>query len=542
MSLEQFSKTMPSKIDGSRNLLEAFAGPYFKQMVLFSSCAGTFGGMRASNYAAANAAQDAFAIDQNQETARVITIDLGPMKGIGVLSQQSNLVEKIAAQGFVAWGTDELFALLDPILDPKSLKEPPKQLLVGFTKESMSGAIHMHNISNPILKHVLQNKAADAGKDGADSNMRTTTLGIKAAMENAADIQEATSVVRDQLAKKICSLSSADLESTTDDIPLSSFALDSLVLVELKNWIGRTFSASLQSTEISDAENLAVLSKVIASRSKLVKQRPQSDLEDSSCASKSESLDDSASATDTSISETELPRQPLPNLSESVEQYLAEVKIICSPTEFDVTHRKALDLLHSSGPKYQLQLQKAADDPKVENWCSDLYLKHNFLRQRSSLLARSSFFGSQPITKGYDAVDVAVAVARAAFAYKKRVETGQNEARYLVDSRIDMSTEHSIYNALREPCHGEDRMVKHHSHDYIVVLRRGYPFKVMLQEGETQLSAADLKAIFKAILGIPLERRSNLTALTADRRDDWAKVSTIYPRDVQSNGNSTEII
>ena len=51
------------------------------------------------------------------------------------------------------------------------------------------------------------------------------------------------------------------------DIPIVQLAIDSLVSIELKNWLSRTFQAPVQASEIAGALSIKALAKLLASRS-----------------------------------------------------------------------------------------------------------------------------------------------------------------------------------------------------------------------------------------------------------------------------------
>src|ERR1700738_1958030 len=88
----------------------------------------------------------------------------------------------------------------------------------------------------------------------------------------------------------------------------------------------------------------------------------------------------------------------------------------------------------------------------------------------------------------------------------------------------------SLFSAPREPHLGCDIMRKFvgDEYNYLVALRRGHVFKIVLKEGGTAVSYESLKASFQAILDKDIEADSWVPILTADDRDSWAQVRSYF--------------
>jgi hypothetical protein len=80
-----------------------------------------------------------------------------------------------------------------------------------------------------------------------------------------------------------------------------------------------------------------------------------------------------------------------------------------------------------------------------------------------------------------------------------------------------------FFNSVREPRVGCDKMMRYEG-DYLVALRRGRVFKVMLRENGEVVSFDKLKATFDAIAGHVTDSGLWTGMLTTDERDSWAEV------------------
>lgn len=70
----------------------------------------------------------------------------------------------------------------------------------------------------------------------------------------------------ESLITKVSDIMMVDREEIEPDVPLSVYGLDSLVSVELRNWIRRETGVDVPLTEIVGAENLRAMASVILSR------------------------------------------------------------------------------------------------------------------------------------------------------------------------------------------------------------------------------------------------------------------------------------
>ena len=84
---------------------------------------------------------------------------------------------------------------------------------------------------------------------------------------------------------------------------------------------------------------------------------------------------------------------------------------------------------------------------------------------------------------------------------------------------IDPETYQWLFNAYREPHIGEDQIRKYPSTDYVVVLRYGHAFKVILKEDSKTISFESLKGMYESILASTPKEMLWVSALTADERD-----------------------
>ena len=85
-----------------------------------------------------------------------------------------------------------------------------------------------------------------------------------------------------------------------------------------------------------------------------------------------------------------------------------------------------------------------------------------------------------------------------------------------------------MFNACRVPARPDCYPVKYSAqeHPYIVVIRKNQFFKVMHEVDGTQLTTSELEQQFRRVYETA-EQSPAVGVMTAERRGEWAKVSSL---------------
>ena len=173
----------------------------------------------------------------------------------------------------------------------------------------------------------------------------------------------------------------------------------------------------------------------------------------------------------------------------------------------------------------QTRLLQRANDPSVDDWQSDLYNAHIYLKCRAPINPFQHFGGGFITnTVQHGQAEQAAIIALAAFQFKQRLEACILEPDYLNEQPLYMSSLKWIFNTSREPRINVDRVQKFAGNDFLVVLRRGHIFKITLKKEGDNVSYTTLKMAFQEILDRASSNKASVASLTADERNSWAKV------------------
>ena len=104
------------------------------------------------------------------------------------------------------------------------------------------------------------------GGDGGKSDSLTQKLG------KAKSFDEGRSLVLGVLTGKISDVLMKSVEDVSPSLPMVSYGLDSLVAVEIRNWIAREMEVKVSMFDLVSGNSLEQLAVVIVMKSKVVRK------------------------------------------------------------------------------------------------------------------------------------------------------------------------------------------------------------------------------------------------------------------------------
>lgn len=275
MTLEQWKESLAPKLQGSCNLHELLP-QNLDFFILLSSVSGIIGAASSANYAAGNTYQDALARYRIGIGERATSLDLGMMIEEGVLKENEVLRGRLSRTGYFMGITQkELFALLDHYCDPSLGLQAPlnSQVIVGIEtleavrEQGLDPAVWM--TQRPFWNHFYQmstgaRREADTTKQGIDYAGQLTTT---------SSVSEAAEIVTQGLTQKLSRALAVSEDDFDLDKPLHVYGVDSLVAVELRNWISRDMNADVAIFDILGKWSFKEVGVTVAKKSLYVKAK-----------------------------------------------------------------------------------------------------------------------------------------------------------------------------------------------------------------------------------------------------------------------------
>ncbi|PSN65487.1 hypothetical protein BS50DRAFT_622687 [Corynespora cassiicola Philippines] len=527
MEVTDFAECIAPKVQGTQNLMRALSGHPIDFFLLLSSVAGVVDGTVAeSNYGAANSFMASLAESERWQETRFITICPGVIDDVGIISQDKRVKQILQQRGFPPIGIEELLAVVSYALSEDASSRSCNIIAYGFDHRSFSDSDNADILRRPLLSHLKPTV------DVTSTQPQRPSQRVDVKLANASTRDEAELIVALAISRKIATLVALEREEIEISQSIRDLGVDSLVVVELKNWISHTFQARVQSSEVSDTDSIMKLARLVASRSPMVTERflkPTIECANSPDAVHDETLDNFATA-DTSSGQGALtgisdepkllPKQPLPDLTTTLGLWLEAVRPIFNVEEFEEAKRltKELDRPEGQGRKLQARLSALANNPAIDNWQEELYTRNYFLRSRDPIVPQMNFFGTHPFHAGHhSAAERAAVIANACIQFRDSFRKGMLGQEFVNGQPLERNQYEWFFNTTRVPQANEDVLMRYPDNEYLVAFRQGWAFKIGLKA-----SLADLETQFQAIVDCPFEKESWVGVLTTDNRDRWA--------------------
>lgn len=273
MTFEQWRASVHPKVAGSLNLHRLLPQD-LRFFVMLSSASGIAGLASQANYCAGNTFQDALARHRAALGLAAVAIDLPAVGDVGAITESGDTfmrgrLERMLGSPSVPIG--RVIRLIEAaVMAPLRNKDPDKaQVITGIV-----GWERMLPGSNPKRDRrfwtMWLGNTLSAGSGAAGSKNSSPDEVLKQELSALSSGDEAAALVLAALTRKVATLFNlvaADIEVGSS---LSAVGVDSLVAVELRNWLSGVVQAKVTVFEILQTPTMREFSKLVVERSALV--------------------------------------------------------------------------------------------------------------------------------------------------------------------------------------------------------------------------------------------------------------------------------
>jgi acyl carrier protein len=285
MSMTEWNEVMAPKVRGTWNLHETLSD-HLDFFIMFSSLCGIVGQWGQANYAAANVFLDAFAQFRRNQGLAGSVLDLGVMEDVGSLTRNPAALEPLRAGAYWMLTERDLLESLELILLRSSTPTLPT-LTAGptysyYTNPHQVGfgfrcTLPLSDPRNRVVWRRDRRMAAfrndddrDDGKIEASTSTNRLSQLLSSVASNPSLLDSAESV--DTLAHDIVSRLQVILQRMDEDINLrqglSDLGVDSLIMIELRNWLRQRVGIEITAGELLDAGSILQVAGLVAQRLK----------------------------------------------------------------------------------------------------------------------------------------------------------------------------------------------------------------------------------------------------------------------------------
>ncbi|CAN9179261.1 unnamed protein product [Alternaria alternata] len=238
---------------------------------MLSSMAGIFGDVGQSSYCAANTYQDALARYRVSIGEKASSIDLGIVTSEGYVAENQVVMDRLTMLNlFRPLSTREVLALLDYVCNPDLPPSRPcrSQIVTGFELPAdieSKGRDVPSAMEQPFFWNMRQAECTFKRGENLVSHIRT----FWSAFTEATSEDAAASIVVEALKMKASRVLGLPADLISMNPALDSYGVDSLVGLELRNWLSKESGANLAVFDILGGATLLRIGQMVAAKSAL---------------------------------------------------------------------------------------------------------------------------------------------------------------------------------------------------------------------------------------------------------------------------------
>lgn len=266
MTYDDYMTVIESKVQGGLNFHRALIGAPLDFFVAISSVTGMVGNRGQAAYAAANCFLNSLVQHRLAMGLPASSLDLTAISDSGYLAEDLEKAAEVARN----LGSDticeaEVLVLLGAAISGRLATACNNHTITGMRITPTKQPFWTDDAKCKYLREAAE---AAAAADASAGVVKAISYG--AALKAAKTLDEAEQVVRDGLVSKLAAVMMMDIEDLDVTRSLSHYPLDSLVAIEIRNFITREFEATLQVLELLSSGSIRTLAKAVCVKSKIV--------------------------------------------------------------------------------------------------------------------------------------------------------------------------------------------------------------------------------------------------------------------------------
>jgi hypothetical protein len=264
MSLNDWKAATRPKVQATWSLHHCL--PKLDFFIILSSLLGVIGNPSQANYAAGGAFQDAFARYRIAQNLPAVSIDLGAVGSVGYVAETSGVAERLEKAGFREVGIDEVLRTIDwAIKNPKGIDNTGQIVTGVFPFDETMNVAWRHDIRFSALRSpALTN-------DHTATTRKRSTHTLKDTLDRGTSWTEAVKLITQAIVEKVASIFTLPSSEILASEPLSKYGVDSLVAVELRNWLLMAAQSEVSIFDVLHSPSVSVLAETVSVKSRYVK-------------------------------------------------------------------------------------------------------------------------------------------------------------------------------------------------------------------------------------------------------------------------------
>ncbi|KAG8169993.1 hypothetical protein KVR01_000738 [Diaporthe batatas] len=278
LSHEEWTSPLRPKVQGSWNLHEYF--DHSRPLDFFILCAsvsGIWGHASQSAYAAGNTYQDALAHYRRSGGLKATAVDLGIIQDVGMAAERNFGTQFELWKKVIGIPAPVFLAFMKSLINSQLEEAPgddtvPAQVCLGVGSADAWAA---HAVDPPLylndsrFRAVNTTQAASTASAGTQQMRNGDTSSLAHRLSQATTRKQAADIITEALVHKAAGILQIPTSEVDPFKALHEYGVDSLVAIEVRNWINSSMKANLALLEIMGGEPINEFATKIAQKSVL---------------------------------------------------------------------------------------------------------------------------------------------------------------------------------------------------------------------------------------------------------------------------------
>ena len=257
LTRERLEGVFHAKIHGSWNLHQASLKQPLDFFILFSSNAAWFGAAGQGNYAASNTYLDSLAHYRRSQGLPALTVNWGPIGDVGYLARNPMVAAWLESGGSKMITSAEAMQAMEAALSVNPTQVGVMNADWGLLLKAMSG--------KPVPRFEPLLASSRGGGESGPQNL-----------ENL-DPEERRAALHPMLMAQVARVLGTQPQKIDASQSLGDMGLDSLMSLQLRNWVKSTLNVTLSSSALLDQPSIDSLVGLLADSLQPVEAAPSSD-------------------------------------------------------------------------------------------------------------------------------------------------------------------------------------------------------------------------------------------------------------------------
>lgn len=272
MTFDQWKRAVTPKVAATINLDETLPQD-MSFFIILSSVTGITGHISQMNYAAGNTFQDAFARHRVASGQVAISIDLPAVTGAGVVSDDEEARKRVEALGSKSIPIQDVLDLLEKMIQRRPSTQDEAQVIVNleaWTELAPNSVVRCDKRFGTLRLGWQRGMGHSAIATATDKPLSPSAMLAQSLEQvtssNNEPIEKKSEPVARALATRLAATFSIDANDIDLSQPLAAHGVDSLVAVELRNWLAAAGGVKISIFEILQATSLYQIAALIIAR------------------------------------------------------------------------------------------------------------------------------------------------------------------------------------------------------------------------------------------------------------------------------------